>query len=60
MVLSRYSAGLATSLELTEADDQLRQAEVLMVAQELNYSLSALELLRVIGLDPLGKEVPQP
>ncbi len=60
MVLSRYAAGLATSLELTEADEQLRQTEVLVVAQELNYSLSALELLRVIGLDPLGKEVPEP
>jgi outer membrane protein len=60
MVMSRYNAGLATSLELTEADDDLRQAEVQLVVQDLSYQLCVLEVLRVIGLDPMGKDIPNP
>ena len=57
MVLSRYNAELANSLELTEADDTLRKAEVGVVAQELSYSLGVLQFLRVLGLDPMGREI---
>jgi outer membrane protein TolC len=60
MVMSRYNAGLATSLELTEADDDLRQAEVQVVFEDLSYQLCILEVLRVIGLDPMGKDIPNP
>jgi outer membrane protein TolC len=60
MVLSRYNAGLATSLELTDADSTLRQSEIQVVAQQLNYSLAVLEFMRVIGRDPVGKDIAEP
>lgn len=56
-VLARYKAGLATSLEVVEADDDLTQAEVGAVVEALNLSLKRLALLKSLGLDPMGKEV---
>jgi outer membrane protein TolC len=57
LVLSRYRAGLGTSLELVEADDALRKAEVAVIAEELNLALKALELLQTLGLDPRGRSI---
>jgi outer membrane protein TolC len=56
-VLRRYRAGLATSLELVEADDAMSQARLALVARQLELSLARLTLLREAGLDPLGREV---
>lgn len=56
-VLRRYRAGLATSLELVEADDAMSQAELALVAQQFELSLARLTLLHEAGLDPLGREV---
>lgn len=56
-VLRRYRAGLATSLELVEADDDMSQAELALVAQRFQLTLARLTLLHEAGLDPLGREV---
>lgn len=56
-VRARYNAGLATSLEVVEADTDLTQAEIDAVVEALNLSLKRLELLKSLGLDPMGKEV---
>lgn len=55
MVLRQYRAGVINSLELTDADDTLRQAEVGLVARELELALTWLSLNRALGLDPLGE-----
>jgi len=57
MVMKRYRAGLATSLELVEADDTLRRAQVAAVVEELNVALQRLDLLRAAGVDPEGNEL---
>lgn len=57
MILRRYQAGLSTSLEVTDGDDALRQADVQVVAAELDLALRRLALLHALGLDPLGREV---
>lgn len=57
LVLSRYRAGLGTSLELVEADDALRKAEVAVIAEELNLALKGLELLQTLGFDPRGRSI---
>lgn len=57
LVLSRYNAGLGTSLDLVEADDALREAEVNHVGEQLNLALRGLDLLKAIGLDPTGAEI---
>ena len=57
MVLSRYETGLATSLELSEADDDLMKAEIDLILKQLDKSLAILELMKAIGFDPMGKEV---
>jgi len=59
MVMSRYRAGLATSLEIVEADDSLRQAEVAVVAEELNLALRRLDLLRAHGRNPLARAIEE-
>jgi outer membrane protein TolC len=56
-VRARYHAGLATSLEVVAADDDLKQSELGAVVEALNLSLRRLALLRSLGLDPTGKEV---
>ena len=58
LVLSRFRAGLGTSLEQVEADDALRQAEVAVVAGELDRALKGLALYRALGLDPGGRSTP--
>ncbi|MBN2382118.1 TolC family protein [bacterium] len=60
LVLERYKAGLATALEIIDADDQLRQAEYAVVTETLNLDLKRLNLFQVLGLDPLGKEISRP
>lgn len=60
LVLERFKAGLATSLEIIDADEQLRQAEYLVVSEKLNLELTRLEMFRVLGLNPLGKEIVKP
>jgi outer membrane protein TolC len=57
MVMKRYRAGLATSLELVEADDTLQRAQVTAVVEELNVALQHLGLLRAAGVDPEGNEL---
>jgi outer membrane protein TolC len=57
LVLSRYRAGLGTSLELVEADDALRKAEVAVIGGELELALRGLELCRTLGLDPRGRTI---
>jgi outer membrane protein TolC len=56
-VRDRYKAGIATSLEVVQADDDFQQAEVGAILVALKLSLSRLDLLRSLGLDPMGKEV---
>lgn len=56
-VRARYNAGLATSLEVVEADDDLTQAEIGAVVEELSLSIKGLDLLKSLGLDPMGKEI---
>jgi len=58
MTLGLYRAGLATSLELSDADDALVQAEIAVAAEQLDVALGRLQLLRAIGLDPLGQPIP--
>jgi len=60
MVKGRYEAGLATSLELVQAEDSLSQSQSALVSEELNLSLKQLDLLRVMGMDPLGRESTNP
>jgi outer membrane protein TolC len=57
MVLQRYLAGLATSLELLDADDAAQRAEVNQVASALDLELRSLDVLRAQGLDPMGRRV---
>jgi outer membrane protein len=57
LVLSRYRAGLGTSLELVEADDALRKAEVAVIGGELELALRGLSLCRALGLDPRGRTI---
>lgn len=59
-VLARYRAGRATALELVEAEDTLRQAELDRIARTLELYRARLALFRALGLDPLGKEVVDP
>jgi len=56
-VRERYKAGLATSLEVVQADDDFEQAEVGAISAALALSLARLALLESLGLDPVGKEV---
>ncbi len=56
-VRARYQAGLATSLEVVQANDDLVQARTSAVVEALNLALRRLDLLKSLGLDPLGKEV---
>ena len=55
MNLKRYRAGLATMLDLLDADESLRKAEIALASEELNLALKRLELLRVLGLEPEGR-----
>lgn len=57
LTLARYRAGLATSLEVVQVDDELRQAELAVVSGELSRDLSQLELYRALGLDPRGRSI---
>ncbi|MBN2358794.1 MAG: TolC family protein [Deltaproteobacteria bacterium] len=52
---SRYQAGLATSLELNDTADALIQAEVAVIASELDLTLARLARRHALGLDPLGR-----
>jgi outer membrane protein len=52
LIMTRYRSGLATSLEVVEAADTLKQAEASAVAEELGLSLTQLQLLRNLGLSP--------
>lgn len=58
MTLGLYQAGLATSLELSDADDGLVQADIALAGEQLDVALGRLQLLRAIGLDPLGRPIP--
>jgi len=54
LVLKRYRAGLGRSIDLVDADDEQRRAEVAAVGEELALARARLALLRALGLDPLG------
>ena len=56
-VRARYGAGLATSLEVVQANDDLVQARISAIVEALNLALRRLDLLKSLGLDPLGKEI---
>jgi outer membrane protein TolC len=56
-VRERYRSGLATSLEVVQADDDLVQSETGAILESLNLSLRRLDLLKSLGLDPNGREV---
>lgn len=59
-VQARYRAGRATALELVEAEDTLRQAELDAIARALSRDRAHLALQQALGRDPLGqKEPPQ-
>lgn len=55
-VLRRFRGGVDNSLELVEADDALEQAELSLVAGQLELATARLALLQALGLDPLGRE----
>jgi len=57
MVLRRYGAGLSSSIELLDADEEARQADYRVVATELDLALSRLGVLRTLGLDPFGRSL---
>lgn len=52
-VQGRYTAGRATALELVEAEDTLRQAELDAIARTLSLDRARLALQQALGLDPL-------
>lgn len=58
MLMGRYRAGLANYLDLISVEDELKQAEVEHVAEELNLATKKLLLLKELGYDPLGKKIP--
>ncbi len=49
-----YRQGLATALELTDANDSRFEAEVGYVSAEFAMALAYLALRQAMGLDPLG------
>jgi outer membrane protein TolC len=49
-----YRQGLATALELTDANDARFEAEVAYVGAEFAMALAYLALRQAMGLDPLG------
>ena len=49
-----YKQGLATALELTDANDQRFGAEVGYASAELSMALAYLALRQAMGLEPLG------
>ncbi len=53
----RYDAGLATSLDVTEAEEDLSRAGYNLILGELNLSLAGLAVLRALGLDPQGEAI---
>ena len=52
-----YKQGLATALELTNANDSRFSAEVTYSSAELATALAYLALRQAMGLDPLGTEL---
>ena len=52
-----YKQGLATALELTDANDSRFEADVGLVSAELATALAYLSLRQAMGLDPLGTEL---
>ena len=55
---SAKSAKERLQLVLIHDRTDLTQAEIGSVVEELNLSLKRLDLLKSLGLDPMGKEVP--
>jgi outer membrane protein TolC len=53
-----YRQGLATALEVADANLRLFEAEVALARARYDVRLSWLDLWAALGLDPLGKEVP--
>jgi outer membrane protein TolC len=64
MVMARFRAGLATTIEAVDASTQLATAEVSVLREELNVDTMRINLLRATGVDPLaalnGGENPAP
>lgn len=54
-----YRQGLASALEVSDANLRLFEAEVNEARETYGLSLSYLSLYGAIGLDPLGKEWPR-
>ncbi len=52
-----YGQGLARALEVTDAAQQLFEAEVSLARERYARALAWLDLRAALGLDPLGREV---
>jgi len=54
MVMARFRAGLATTIEAVDAATALATAEASVLREELNRDTMRINLLRSIGADPIG------
>ena len=52
-----YRQGLATALELTDANDSRFEAEIGYSGAEYAMALAYLALRQAVGLDPIGTEL---
>jgi outer membrane protein TolC len=53
-LVKTYEAGRASALDLLEAEDELRAAELGVTAEQLNLALTQVSLMRARGVDPRG------
>jgi outer membrane protein len=54
MVMARFRAGLATTIEAVDAANALAQAEASVLREELNRDMMRINLLRAVGADPIA------
>jgi outer membrane protein TolC len=54
MVMARFRAGLATTIEAVDAANALAQAESSVLREELNRDTMRINLLRSVGADPIA------
>jgi outer membrane protein TolC len=58
MVMARFRAGLATTIEAVDAANSLSTAEVSVLREELNRDTMRVNLLRSVGADPIAALAP--
>jgi outer membrane protein TolC len=58
MVMARFRAGLATTIEAVDAANALATAETSVLREELNRDTMQVNLLRAVGADPLAALTP--